>query len=118
MKNLLLISLLLTFLSCGKDDPAQTSCDNSKQLFSVWTSQLDGVTYDFTTASYNTTLQVKAGPVCNDAIDDFSIYITPDGRMGFSNCADTTSYGGASYKLVCNTLMITYDSDGSVESFK
>lgn len=122
--KLLMILLLLILTSCGSGNDgtaagAAASCSATKSVFSTWTSRTSGKIYLMQAGSFNTNLQVMFGSApCSDGRGDFTIYIQPNGRLGLSNCADTSSSGGANWTIGCdNLLKITYDSDSSVEIF-
>jgi hypothetical protein len=111
------VMFLVLFVSCGKK--SGSSCDNSKAVFSTWTSDDTGNVFAMQGVTYNQTFQVLfgAGP-CSDARGDFTMYVSDTGRAGFANCADTALLDRASWKKSCNTLKLTYDSDSSVEVFR
>jgi hypothetical protein len=111
------LMILVLFISCGKK--SSSSCDNSKAVFSTWTSDDTGNVFAMQGVTYNQTFQVLfgAGP-CSDARGDFTMYVSDTGRAGFANCANNLALDGADWKKSCNTLKLTYDSDSSVEVFR
>ena len=113
------ILLLLFLSSCnGGGGGGSSSCSPSKTIFSTWTSRAPGnPIFLMQSCSYNTNCQVLFGSApCNDSRGDFNVYIMNNGRMGFSNCADTTALDGADWSIGCdNLLRLKYDSDGSTE---
>ena len=122
-RRLVLLFLINVFLnSCGGGggggSAAAPACSATKDVFSTWTSREAGnPVFIMGACAFNTNCQVLFGAApCNDGRGDFNIYITPSGRMGFSNCADTVGIDGADWSISCsNVLSITYDSDSSVE---
>jgi hypothetical protein len=111
------LMILVLFISCGKK--SSSSCDNSKAVFSTWTSDTSGNIFAMQGVTYNQTFQVLFGAApCDDGRGDFTMFVAQNGRAGFANCADTVALDAANWKKSCNTLKLTYDSDSSVEVFR
>jgi hypothetical protein len=120
---ILLCTLILA--SCkgggGGGGSGSSSCSPSKSIFSTWTSrERDNPVYLMQSCSYNRNCQVLFGSApCNDSRGDFTVFISNNGTMGFSNCADTIGLDSATWSIGCdNLLRIRYSSDNSTEVFE
>ena len=117
--KLTLIALCLLIASCGKKEELEVACDNSKEVFSVWVSDLTGDRYDMTAGAFSFDFQVLFGSgVCSDGRGDFTMLITEIGDIRFNNCADAATLETASWVKTCNVLTLQYDSDSSIETFR
>jgi hypothetical protein len=112
----LFITGIAILIGCGGGSDSSSS--STKGVFSTWTSRDDGLVYLMQNCTYNTNCQVLFGSApCSDARGDFTIYIQETNRLGFSNCADSVSAGGADWSISNNILTLTYDSNSLTELF-
>ena len=121
-----LLILLFLLISCeGKDSP-EAPCDNSKQLFSKWTSGDGSLTLDLTGFDYGDVIMIAdpepqqifmGDPIyCYNPRGDFKVQFGQDNLVSILSCGNVLR-DTASLSQTCNVMTVTYYSDGSKETF-